>query len=178
MSETKSCNKKIMLLIVSMFILLILFYGGLNLRMKLLKQDEITAFSKMQKPIQVNEIKMKAIELSKSFAHSFFDGTAFTNRENQPVVENFKEFLRIQEENYLSQGESPLGGYVIKFGEELIIHEPNQKFISYAVWIVTTIKTRSDIQKDVIFITRVNYLDNELLIETAGAIPYEKAIVH
>jgi hypothetical protein len=93
--------------------------------------------------------------------------------QNQPVIESYKKYLQFTEADYLSKGDSPLGGSVLKFGKEFFLPETDQNPLTYAVWIITTIRTRFGVEKEVVFITRVKPEGNTLLIMTAGAIPYQ-----
>ncbi len=173
MEKKKPLQKKVLMTSCYLFLFVSIMYCVLNIRAKSVNQSQVH-ISQTQESKQIINIRDRVIKLSKDFALSFFDGTAFINCETQPVVEDFRQFLRIEREEYFRKGESPLGGSVVKFGDEIFFQEPDQNGYSYAVWIVTTIRTRRGIEKDVVFITRVRFLSNELRIETAGVIPYEK----
>jgi hypothetical protein len=174
MSERKLSNRNIALLLVTLLFLLSLAYAGLNIYMH---KNFITSnplIAETQQVSQSDLFKDKAINFSKQFALAFFDGTAFTQNQDQPVIESYRKFLKNTEVNYLEKGESPLGGSVLAFGKELFITETDQNPVTYAVWIVTKFRTRLGENKEVVFIARVRPEGNSLVIVTAGAIPFQE----
>jgi hypothetical protein len=174
MTERKILTRNIVMLLVVLLFLVSLVYAGLNIHIRKNLKPSDTLIAKTQQITQLKLLKESAINLSKRFAFAFFDGTAFTQNQDQPVIESYRQFLKNTEANYLKKKESPLGGSVVAFGKELFLPEADQYPITYAVWIVTKIRTHLGENKEVIFITRVKPEGNSLVIVTAGAIPFQE----
>jgi hypothetical protein len=112
------------------------------------------------------------IEFSKEFAIAYFNGTAFLNPDVQPVSKNYMEYLKIEKNRLEEKSESPIVFDILGFDDNQVIPETDQGLETYAVWLITTIRTRNGFEKKVIFITRVKDINGTLVIETAGTIPY------
>lgn len=167
-------NRTILFVLLGMLFLFSITYMGIKILIPKAPIQQALAVIEKPSVSAKYEIEDNAISLSKKFAISYFDGTAFTHYQDQPVVESYKQYLQNTEALYVKSGQSPLGGKVLSFGKEIFIPEPEQNPISYAVWIVTTIETRFGEKKGIVFITRVSPQGDGLVIVTAGAIPYQE----
>ncbi len=167
----KSITTQLLLSTIALLLTIVLVYMGISLSSNSLKHDESNT-SKTTIPTAVANYQDRAVELSKVFAIAYFNGTAFVSSDIQPVVDSYKEYLNIELGHYREIGDSPLGGGVVSFGDFKFIPESDQGSDTYAVWLITKIKTRAGLEKTVIFITRVKVINQKLVIDTAGAIPY------
>jgi hypothetical protein len=161
MSKTKDKKQKAFLII---FVVLLFIASSFYLGVGLHKREN--------KPqvIKSPDFQGLVIDFTERFANDYFDGKAFLDPENQPVIDSYKEYLTIEKERILQHGISPLGGGVISFNSSLVIPEPEKGDGVFAVWLGTTINTREGIQKNVVFIARVKAFEENFIIQTAGAI--------
>ncbi len=163
--------RRIILIITGVFILSVFIYlifqFSLRTSQKLLLDKNLT-----QSESSSRNYEQEAVALSKEFAESYFSGDAFVDAINQPVVDEYKEYLRIENNLNILSGGSLQGGGVLEFEDARTISEFSRGINTYAIWLVTRIRTHSGEEKTVLFITRVKQLKGTSIIETAGAIPF------
>jgi hypothetical protein len=115
--------------------------------------------------------EQQVVDFVKAFATAFYDGSAFMDPDNQPVLESFKTYLRLEKKNIVLTQNNFSGSKLVSIEDIQVIPESLEGSQTFAVWMRVKIHTTDGIEKKMIFIARAQQINNRWQISTAFSVP-------